>query len=396
MISRFFNTCRVYLVYTKWNSRNSFQTVKKPILIPSVDIYQSYGISLKKKVKLGRLTLGDLTLPTYGNGEEIWFNIHHNSETYFLNFNNKKISASLLSFLGMPTVSNVSLIKQTRSDLLCLKETIGSETNVRAWNPLTYPKGPWVPSKCSNVVHGSWIFPMKSGKCLGLCGRTLLLATQSKQSYKIKAIQLLDPKGSYFDNGVNRSVELWEIEVFKEGHSILDINLNEYTVAVLYECNLISNRSISLLEIQSGKQISHFPLHLPYNPGFNTVGTKICLTRFHLLAYNSNNMVIYDLFQVLNIEKICPRLVNVIKLPYVGREVKLDLCDDGSLFILAPIIQNGEVVVFNVNTKTQSTYLLQNAYSGSQPKSGCWFIFSLESCKNNFNEIQVEWAPINV
>lgn len=87
--------------------------------------------------------------------------------------------------------------------------------------------------------------------------------------------------------------------------------------------------------------------------------------------------------------KTPPQVLGITKVPYVGRKVRLDISDDASLVMLSPVVQLGEVVVLNIHERTCKTYLLQNAYSGNQPKPGCWFVFQDQSLK-----IKVEWTPI--
>ena len=51
------------------------------------------------------------------------------------NLKKRNLSASLLSFSDNDPKTDISLVKQTRSDLLLVQEITKKQINVRAWNP---------------------------------------------------------------------------------------------------------------------------------------------------------------------------------------------------------------------------------------------------------------------
>ena len=384
----------VYWIWQFWN-HDSFcaSASEKPILVPSVDIMdikRAYRLGCAKsslRVKLGRLVFGDLAYPFVDSDQQdVWFS-SNGAPTYYLDLKNRNPSASLLSFSGAPSHSSISLIKQSRSDLILVQETFSTklQSNVRAWNPaISKSTSPFDES----VSAGQWIVPLqKNCKVLGFCRRKLLVLYSDRI---LVVYEFVDPSHSYFDrNKTSTTKSLWKSEVIEshEHLKIEDVAFNEVIIAILqHSTSNTTEKTVLLLDASNGTKLSSFPLGIPYEMGFENAGSKIALTRFHLIVYNCCNSVIFDIFNSFSSPcPMPPRLVNIVKLPYVGREVRIDFSDDGTMFILAPLVQTGEVVLFNIAKRTSSTYLLQNAYMGNQPKPGCWFVFE---------DDRVEWLPI--
>ncbi|KAJ3304687.1 1-phosphatidylinositol 4,5-bisphosphate phosphodiesterase delta-4 [Kappamyces sp. JEL0829] len=375
----------------------------KPILVPSTNTASKPRTALakpatKKRVKLGRLVTGDVSLPLQLEkqkglqmAQQLWFHANGNRTCGFdlsdwhNNAGQLPPRVSLLSFWGKPSFTSISLIKQTRSDLLILQETdsMTGEKCIRAWSPTAYPNGPWHTDRAPPHLPGLWVMGNYNGDCISLCGRRLLCIESSSEPHTktLRLYYLADSNLSYFDHDANHIQLQWEQVIQTDRFAIQDIVMNETLVAILFsaqELGHLTKRTVQLIETGSGATVATFPLHVPHDVGFESAGTRICLTRFQLLAYNCNNLVVYDVFRsIYRNEK--PRFISVSRLPYVGREVKVDVSDDGTLFLLSPLVQLGEVVIFDVCKQTSSTYLLQNAYQGLHPKSGCWLVYQNQS-----------------
>ncbi|KAJ3334933.1 hypothetical protein HDU91_002444, partial [Kappamyces sp. JEL0680] len=363
-----FLTPRVFRTWRDWNRSTLFendlvveQYPPKPILVPSTNTASKPRTApakpaTKKRVKLGRLVTGDVSLPLQLEkqkglqmAQQLWFHANGNRTCGFdlsdwhNNAGQLPPRVSLLSFWGKPSFTSISLIKQTRSDLLILQETdsMTGEKCIRAWSPTAYPNGPWHTDRAPPHLPGLWVMGNYSGDCISLCGRRLLCIESSSEPHTktLRLYYLADSNLSYFDHDANHIQLQWEQVIQTDRFAIQDIVMNETLVAILFsaqELGHLTKRTVQLIETGSGATMATFPLHVPYDVGFESAGTRICLTRFQLLAYNCNNLVVYDVFRsIYRNEK--PRFISVSRLPYVGREVKVDVSDDGTLFLLSPL-----------------------------------------------------------
>jgi hypothetical protein len=377
----------------------SRDVILNPILVPSTrHNLPKQKDSIANHLKLGRLVFGQVTVPLQLTkykkvklDPQCWFN-RGAQENFRFEFTDRQNprgqypDAKLLSFFGKPNGAIISLIKQTRSDLLILQESFQANDNIviRVWDP-TLHLSPWkFPLPKNERINGIWTFEDKNYQCIGLCGRKLYVMYNIQEINIIKCLELCDSDGSYFEAFQPSIKTLWEKDL--KIQNVREVSISENVVCVLYRSDITTN--ILLLNSIDGNVIADFPVIVPYQAGFESVNTNVALTRFHLIAYNSNNIVVYDLFKAL-ITKTKPEVLGITKVPYVGRKVRLDISDDASLVMLSPIIQLGEVVVLNIHERTCKTYLLQNAYAGNQPKPGCWFVFQDQS-----RRVKVEWTPI--
>jgi hypothetical protein len=311
-------------------------------------------------------------------------------ELQIFNWNEKDGPSIKVGRFDFQFLGDISCIPKLGCDLEAFSDTINNlgETRVVVWDPKLNPKGPSLfdTTECSG--SGIW-FLQGRFQCVGIRQRILIVQSLGTDP-KLHAFELRDTRGTA-DNicniqHSNNVVLQWSTNILQSFGKIKETSFNESVISVLAQL-ADGNYYVTLYWVHSGQVIKIFPVSCRISAGFESVQLKINLTRFHLVVYNSNYMGVYNL---LSTDNMLPRIT---KLPYVGRNIKMEISLDGSMFLLGPTRQHGEVVLVDLFKKTTSSYLLKNGFIGNSPKKGCWLVFQKQMGRLE-SETQVIWSPI--
>ncbi|KAI8911078.1 hypothetical protein EDD86DRAFT_204346 [Gorgonomyces haynaldii] len=255
-------------------------------------------------LKLARVGRGSVSLPVMTNdGQELWYEDCGSlirMELFQWNHNKRLIR------IRQNPLAQVQLQPTSRS--LYFMAWQMDEEGSRYWI--------WDPTKTSQFdKNQSWCF--ENHYPASLCGNLLLLMeSHHMHPDTLVCIDLLD--------GFQHN-ERWRLDVTG---FILQSAMNEMVSCML--CVHDNKQEIRLYNNLDGSQFGRLDLEQCFE---NSV-VEIKLTRFHLIVYNWNMLVVYSIFE--DLKRCWSR-----PLPYVGRPIRLDCSDDGLVWVLAPRLQRG-------------------------------------------------------
>lgn len=386
---------KVYRIYKSWSSASfpNLKTLNDCCLNPAegMDFMPAIGgprdkvllngqrLHAYRKLLVARVgNNGTATLPVRRNNDcQVWLD---NSGHF-----TRGLSVPLSDHTGLkgeiivpgdrPSGCQVQFIQQTRSSLLICQEmrrsVIGGPVHrgtIRVWDPQLRPDGPWTEdARCGNNSHGGlWVLEEQLRGAM-LCGNKLVVPI-GDDPRNVSSCRLYTLSSS--PSGATTSVDhLWDFSLPPD-HTIQELSLNE-SYALLKCQTPTSGPVLLLLSIHNGSLIQPLPIP-PCLLTSREATFHLSTTRFHILLYNSEWLCIQDLSH--------HRHTRILKLPYVGKPIRLDVSEDDSIVLVAPQCQKGEIMVIDVlNSKTQ-TVLLGDGYAES-PRAvgrralGVWMLF---------------------
>ncbi|XJO74487.1 hypothetical protein BDV3_005301 [Batrachochytrium dendrobatidis] len=123
----------------------------------------------------------------------------------------------------------------------------------------------------------------------------------------------------------------------------------------------------------------------------------LLLTRLHLVLYTTDILAVFDVIRSVqifsnqtNLDRKAPihaltqpyrpfvntttaisGLCSISKIPFVGRNVRIDISNDASTVVIAPAEQRGEVIILDMKRNTCTTYLLNDGFlEGAHSRNG--------------------------
>ena len=340
----------------------------------------------KRSLLAARIGLGSTTLPvSYRDEFQLWLD---NSGQITRGISIKNGIEDHIIPLNRPLGSRIDMVSQVRSNLLSCIEYIRDDpfSTIYVWDPFLYQHGPW--DILSIKSHSPWDKPKglwkftrqyKNAKPI-LCGKYLLVCTDfcSCRLYQLETSSFRIVWDLGFDND-------------QEIHQMI---MNEKLV-ILSMTTGDDSHHVFILSIETGsilKKVS-IPTNISSSSSF-----QISLTRFHVLIYNSENLCILDWKQESH---------QVLKLPFMGKPVRLDVAHDDSLIVIAPKYQRGEIMMIDIlNSKIRILTLSDGyaegprSFSGGNVgrMSGIWLIYSDNMMNDKgimrYRHLKVAWKKL--
>jgi hypothetical protein len=298
----------------------------------------------------------------------------------------------------------ISFVSNYRSDLEVVQESFhGNEKRIlRIWDPKII-ENPWISDfyDLDSIVSGLWII-CGVFEFVNLCGRKLVLGVidENRAFGKVLVLDLQEHNRWKIHKSGTLELQFTKNVYFKwvnyfclDEHKLCSISMNESIVAILRKHKVLGKLDALMFNLDDGTTYAVLEPKLPILNGFESAFCSFLVTRFHLIVYNCHFLIVYDLLHC-NRESLDPPITTLTKLPYLGRNVRIETSEDASMFILAPLIQHGEVVLIDVLKRSCTSYLLQNGYVGTSPKKGCWMVFEKWKDSKSDPETRVVWSPI--
>lgn len=244
------------------------------------------------------------------------------------------------------------------------------------------PNGPWFFSseRESYFGNGLWILTDALQGAM-LCGNSLLvpIGDDPRKVHSCRLYRLLEPSNCQRSLSLtqNHVQAVWECHLPSD-QCIQEVTLNE-TFALIRTQSIQTGPALLLVSVRSGAILKN--ISVPTCLTNNASSFHIAITRFHILLYNSEWLCIQE--TDLGHTHRPPRL---LKLPYVGKPVRLDLSEDDSIVLLAPKCQRGEIMVIDVLGARSQTLTLRDGFAEGPRYGGggglvgrcalgVWFLF---------------------
>jgi hypothetical protein len=383
----------IYRLWSEWNNLDLTYQMN-PELISADQFYYADSMPQLWKLKLGEIENGKVTCCSttairagekrvcYNRGPKDPFELEQT------NFKNSMMTAKPVRFTWQPHNTHISLEKSTRSELEVLQE-YGENSKckvIRIWDPLVLPQGPYLPFVHGDLdIEGLWIIRGEIS-FIGLCKKLLVILVDRDIFVLELGVEKMDQKTAQFHYSCRMQI-LWKCTLTLS-HNISSITINEGLLGILCTQN---HQYVELYHIHSGSLFSRFTLLLDQSPGHSSVEIHFALSRFHAIVYDCDQLVVYDLLRIKNGELLqCSRT----KIPYVGRDIRIELSEDGAFFMLSPTIHHGEVVLVDVLKQSSTSYLLQKCHFGPRLLKGCWLVFQDRKHQATNASTKVVWSPI--
>jgi hypothetical protein len=380
----------IFRLWTAWNHLDlKYQLDPKFISAEKrdVDIPQFW------RLKLGEVERGSVTrrITTadkqscvericYTRGPSEPFEIEH-----FPNYWGSNVQGKPVRFPWQPQNVQIRLKKSTRSDFHVLEEhSEGRERCIRVWDPRVLPQGPYLPFSGDLDIPGLWVIKGQV-KFIGLCQKWLVIRYND-----FLCVYEIQHRQWHVEAEFYRSSRLkykWSRQ-FLDRYDFTNISLNEGLLGIK---RFGTPPLAELFHLSNGESFSAVPLQLCPNPGHESVEIRFLLSRFHLLVHDCDQLKVYSLLQFTN-SNLIPSATT--KLPYVGREIRIEISDDGAFFFVTPTVHHGEVVFVDILKQSCTSYLLQNCYHGSRLQKGCWLVFQDRNHQTASAQTKVIWSPI--
>jgi hypothetical protein len=381
----------IYRLWREWNHLNlKHQLNPKFISAEKLDV----DIPQFWKLKLGEVERGSVTrrITTadkqscvericYTRGPSEPFEIE-NCQNYW----GDSVQGKPVRFSWQPKNVQIRLKKSTRSEFHVLEEHSehSVEKCIRIWDPRVLPQGPYLPFSGDLDIPGLWVIKGHV-EFIGLCQRWLVI--RHDDFLYVYEVQYRRWKNLSEFYSSSRLKYKWNRQ-FVGQYDFTNVSLNEGLLGI----KRIGTPPVAeLFHLSTGESFSAVQLQLCPNPGHESVEIRFLLSRFHLLMYDCDQLKVYSLLQFTS-SSLIP--CGTTKLPYVGREIRIEISDDGAFFFVTPTVHHGEVVFVDILKQSCTSYLLQNGYHGSRLLKGCWLVFQDRNHQTTSAQTKVIWSPI--
>nr|KAJ3421379.1 hypothetical protein HK105_003722 [Polyrhizophydium stewartii] len=305
------------------------------------------------------------------------------------------------------------MIPQTRSDLLILQESEPDSdlVTLRVWDPREHHNGPWLQIGASSRrvvqdsagrqrIPGLWILPHQARGAV-LCGRTLVCrpasaahhltargvvcwlledARQDAEAFD-DSLSLHTPEtpetadpGSHSTDHTQTLLPspariVWQR--VEPDMSIQQIVSSETAVGVRAiltgQAQTGARIAVQIWSAATGETLADISSDIPTSLVSGSGIFRLLMTRFHLGLYNAETLAVETPPSQLNastglISRVSG-LCSISKLSSLGRDIRIDVSDDGTVAIVGPLQTRGELAVIDMDRLSCTTYLLDDAFA---------------------------------